>query len=967
MMLSVSGLQVWAADTDFELAYSVLPDKAYETGDVFDTTILLTGTPTAPLQMVNVLLTVTTTTPGVDIDTAVTIEYYEDNPASPPEGYRTLPTVGGQCTFGPAGGWGPLSGPAAPYASINGDTTIKVTYNEACDISFSIVVVDGATQAHLSQPLETSGYVVDMTDYDAAVLAIVDDADEADYTTASWTDYKTALDSCDLTFTFTDLKATYEDSEGDIQTAVDDETTAINAAINLLVTTASISTGPYVAAVQAAADLTPADYTTPSWTAFQEAIADYIGLLAADGQDALDAAVTAITNAISQLEAIAVVNTDAYDTAEAAVEPDTAAAFYTTPSWDAYKAAIADYIGLSAADGQDALDAAVTALTDARDLLKLVGSVNTDDYDEAVAAIVADDDEANYTAVSWMDYKAALAACDRTLTAYAGQDALDAEAAAINAAIDLLVKVNTAIYDDLVSIVNNLVSTNYTTPSFADFQTAISSCRLDLTKADGQDALDAEVTAINAILNSLELVQNVDTTAYDEAVAAAKDLIEADYTAASWAVLDACDLELTAYAGQAALDAETTAINDAIAQLEAYVVDTTEYDAAVAAVVADDDEADYTTASWAAYKDALGLCDLELTVAAGQAALDAEAAKINAAIALLVELVDAELILYEDSVDLAYGGSFDARSYIDYSTSNDNGAAIDPADVSIDLGRLNNHVAGVYHVEYSYTGFNGDPVTATLTVTVLEKPKEGRPAGRGSSPSSPTPATGTTGTTDTTTPPTTPSVPGTINVNPIAHFISGYSEVKVELDANGQPVSKMVTTYKPDSAIKRAEVATIFYKLAINNAHAGNKGVTDLGNYGWAKDAVDFSLDQGIFALNSKGEFNPEGSLTRGELAMILAHVFGLTSKSEFGFSDRGLNNNMQEAIAAVNESGFMVGYGNGQFGANDVLTRAQLVTTICRVLNLDTSKFDATQTIPDCGPDHWAYKYMMTAAFGTN
>ena len=55
----------------------------------------------------------------------------------------------------------------------------------------------------------------------------------------------------------------------------------------------------------------------------------------------------------------------------------------------------------------------------------------------------------------------------------------------------------------------------------------------------------------------------------------------------------------------------------------------------------------YTTPSWALFTAAIAECDLELTEAAGPAALDAEVIKINAALALLEKAADVDITAYD--------------------------------------------------------------------------------------------------------------------------------------------------------------------------------------------------------------------------------------------------------------------------------------------------------------------------------
>jgi uncharacterized repeat protein (TIGR02543 family) len=80
-------------------------------------------------------------------------------------------------------------------------------------------------------------------------------------------------------------------------------------------------------------------------------------------------------------------------------------------------------------------------------------------------------------------------------------------------------------------------------------------------------------------------------------------------------------------------------------------VDTSAYDAIVAQVATLDEDA-YTKSSWAAYEVAIEDCNLELTAADGQAALDAEVVKIEAALDLLEEVIEIyESVILEQDYD----------------------------------------------------------------------------------------------------------------------------------------------------------------------------------------------------------------------------------------------------------------------------------------------------------------------------
>ena len=342
------------------------------------------------------------------------------------------------------------------------------------------------------------------------------------------------------------------------------------------------------------------------------------------------------------------VDTTAYDGAVALLPTNNEDDIYTTPSWALFVAAIEKCdLELTEVAGQAALDAEVLKIQAALEMLELTAEVDTTAYDTILAEVHALVEE-DYTADSWALYEAAIAGCDLTLSAKDGQGALDAEVLAIQVALDLL-EVDTTAYDEAVALVPaNNDDDIYTTSSWALFAAAIDECDLTLTEAAGQAALDAEVLKIQAALELLELTAEVNTTAYDTIVAEVGALVEGDYTADSWALYEAaiagCYLTLSAKDGQGALDAEVLAIQVALDLLE---VDTIAYDALVGSLRENNDDDTYTTPSWALFVAAIEKCDLELTEVAGQAALDAEVLKIQAALELLELTAEVDTTAYD--------------------------------------------------------------------------------------------------------------------------------------------------------------------------------------------------------------------------------------------------------------------------------------------------------------------------------
>lgn len=136
------------------------------------------------------------------------------------------------------------------------------------------------------------------------------------------------------------------------------------------------------------------------------------------------------------------------------------------------------------------------------------------------------------------------------------------------------VPTDTTAYDAVVKLVPaDNTEGIYTTPSWAEFETAIAECDITLTEEVRQKVIDAEIVKIEAALGLLEKVEDVDTDAYDTIVALVPvDNATNTYTAESWTLFEAaiadCDLTLTASYGQEAIDMEVVKIQTALDLLE---------------------------------------------------------------------------------------------------------------------------------------------------------------------------------------------------------------------------------------------------------------------------------------------------------------------------------------------------------------------------------------------------------------
>ena len=104
----------------------------------------------------------------------------------------------------------------------------------------------------------------------------------------------------------------------------------------------------------------------------------------------------------------------------------------------------------------------------------------------------------------------------------------------------------------------------------------------------------------------------------------------------------------------------------------------------------------------------------------------------------------------------------------------------------------------------------------------------------------------------------------------------------------------------------------------------------------WAEDAIDFATAHEMFGGTSATTFSPDTPMTRGMLAVVL-HRFEDTPNHTFteSFEDVAPGSWYADGIHWMADNGIVSGYGDGNFGANDSITREQLAAILYRYANV--------------------------------
>ena len=119
--------------------------------------------------------------------------------------------------------------------------------------------------------------------------------------------------------------------------------------------------------------------------------------------------------------------------------------------------------------------------------------------------------------------------------------------------------------------------------------------------------------------------------------------------------------------------------------------------------------------------------------------------------------------------------------------------------------------------------------------------------------------------------------------------------------------------------------------LVMGGSAAGYKDVDD-SNVN--QEAIEVLQTVGIMTGDQNGNFNPDGSITRNEMAVVMAHLLNLDYDYYRGtnpFTD--VPEWAAPYVAACAAEGVVAGIGNGQFGGNQKVTAAQASLMIMKAL----------------------------------
>lgn len=184
-----------------------------------------------------------------------------------------------------------------------------------------------------------------------------------------------------------------------------------------------------------------------------------------------------------------------------------------------------------------------------------------------------------------------------------------------------------------------------------------------------------------------------------------------------------------------------------------------------------------------------------------------------------------------------------------------------------------------------------------------------------------------------------------LNANP---YLSGYAD----------------NTFRPDTTMTRAEMAAILVRVVSKkDSRQLAAAYSDVDDAYWANEAIAKVTGMGLMHGYADGTFGPDHKLKRAEMATIIASLIsGEPHLGGTGFPDTS-GHWAEAAIIKVQGAGMMNGYEDGTFRPERLLTRAEAVTIINRVLGLSPASSPATVRWKDVPMTHWAFGEIEAAS----
>ncbi|MBR6633698.1 MAG: S-layer homology domain-containing protein [Clostridia bacterium] len=176
--------------------------------------------------------------------------------------------------------------------------------------------------------------------------------------------------------------------------------------------------------------------------------------------------------------------------------------------------------------------------------------------------------------------------------------------------------------------------------------------------------------------------------------------------------------------------------------------------------------------------------------------------------------------------------------------------------------------------------------------------------------------------------------------------------------------------FKPNGNMTKAEACTIFARLLLGTQTIPDgytTRFTDVNTSDWFHNAIAYLDETGFLYSTTTDTYNPNKPITRAEFVELAYLSATLYVTENITFTDVDVTNKYYDAIVAAAASGLVNGYEDNTFRPNNTITRAEVVTVINRLLSLyagsDAISREHLTTIFSDIKGHWAENQILLAS----
>jgi len=194
------------------------------------------------------------------------------------------------------------------------------------------------------------------------------------------------------------------------------------------------------------------------------------------------------------------------------------------------------------------------------------------------------------------------------------------------------------------------------------------------------------------------------------------------------------------------------------------------------------------------------------------------------------------------------------------------------------------------------------------------------------------------------TPPSTPPLSGNNDSNPFTDINGHWARNEIlAMHALGVVNGTGAGLFQPDNNITRAEFAAILVRaLGLPQNYNGDSGgiFNDVAATDWFADVVAVAFNANLVAGFDDGNFRPNYTITRQEMAVMLMRAWELLGLENASPADLSVFTDVSEisywasdAVATAVGAGLMTGVGSNEFSPQTHATRAQATVVISRLI----------------------------------